>query len=58
MKDEFINSQDSHKPITVLVSRLCSLILSAILVLLMTYVVMPRMTQLFTRWLYPSTAKS
>jgi uncharacterized protein len=31
-----------------------SLILSATLVLLMTYVVMPRMTRLFTSWLYPS----
>ncbi len=30
-----------------------SLIITAILVLLMTYVVMPRMTKLFARWLYP-----
>ena len=29
------------------------LIVTAILVLLMTYVVMPRMTKLFSRWLYP-----
>ncbi len=30
-----------------------SLIITAILVLLMTYVAMPRMTRLFSRWLYP-----
>jgi hypothetical protein len=30
-----------------------SLILTVMLVLLMTYVVMPRMTRLFARWLYP-----
>ncbi len=30
-----------------------SLIITAILVLLMTYVAMPRMTKLFARWLYP-----
>jgi len=30
-----------------------SLIITAILVLLMTYVAMPRMTNLFSRWLYP-----
>ena len=30
-----------------------SLIVTAILVLLMTYVVMPRMTKLFSQWLYP-----
>ncbi|MCC0179147.1 hypothetical protein I4641_19460 [Waterburya agarophytonicola K14] len=30
-----------------------SLIITAILVLLMTYVAMPRMTKLFSRWLYP-----
>ncbi|MDJ0588512.1 MAG: antibiotic biosynthesis monooxygenase [Pleurocapsa sp. MO_226.B13] len=30
-----------------------SLIVTAILVLLMTYVVMPRMTKLFSKWLYP-----
>jgi uncharacterized protein len=30
-----------------------SLIVSVILVFLMTYVVMPRMTKLFARWLYP-----
>jgi len=30
-----------------------SLIITAILVLLMTYVLMPRMTKLFSRWLYP-----
>jgi uncharacterized protein len=35
-----------------------SLIISATLVLLMTYVVMPRMTRLFTSWLYPSTPKT
>ncbi|MGL5807228.1 hypothetical protein [Chroococcidiopsis sp.] len=35
-----------------------SLILSATLVFLMTYIVMPRMTKLFSRWLYPSTSKS
>lgn len=34
-------------------SLLKSLILTAIIVLLMTYVVMPRMTKLFARWLYP-----
>jgi uncharacterized protein len=37
---------------------LSSLILTAIIVLLMTYVVMPRMTRLFTRWLYPQVVKS
>ncbi len=31
-----------------------SLILTVVLVLLMTYVVMPQMTRLFTGWLYPS----
>ena len=31
-----------------------SFIVTAILVLLMTYVAMPRMTKLFARWLYPS----
>lgn len=30
-----------------------SLIITAILVLLMTYVAMPRMTRLFSKWLYP-----
>lgn len=30
-----------------------SLIITAILVLLMTYVAMPRMTKLFSKWLYP-----
>ncbi|MEM8674278.1 MAG: hypothetical protein AAGF83_10450 [Cyanobacteria bacterium P01_G01_bin.67] len=30
-----------------------SLIITAILVLLMTYVLMPRMTKLFSQWLYP-----
>ena len=30
-----------------------SLIITGIIVLLMTYVVMPRMTKLFSRWLYP-----
>ncbi|VEP15601.1 conserved hypothetical protein [Hyella patelloides LEGE 07179] len=30
-----------------------SLIVTAIIVLLMTYVVMPRMTKLFSKWLYP-----
>lgn len=30
-----------------------SLIITAILVLLMTYVAMPRMTKLFSGWLYP-----
>ena len=30
-----------------------SLIVTAILVLLMTYVLMPRMTKLFAKWLYP-----
>ena len=30
-----------------------NLIITAILVLLMTYVVMPRMTKLFSQWLYP-----
>ncbi len=30
-----------------------NLIITAIIVLLMTYVVMPRMTRLFSRWLYP-----
>lgn len=30
-----------------------SLILTVVLVFLMTYVVMPRMTRLFARWLYP-----
>ena len=30
-----------------------SLVLTAITVLLMTYVVMPRMTKLFAKWLYP-----
>jgi uncharacterized protein len=39
-------------------SLLSSLILTAIIVLLMTYVVMPRMTRLFTRWLYPQAVKS
>ena len=34
-------------------SLLRSLIITAILVLLMTYVLMPRMTKLFSRWLYP-----
>ena len=29
------------------------LIVTGILVLLMTYVLMPRMTKLFSRWLYP-----
>lgn len=32
-----------------------SLMLTAIIVLLMTYVVMPRMTKLFARWLYPKS---
>mgnify|MGYP006338144637 FL=1 len=31
-----------------------SLIITAILVLLMTYVAMPRMTKLFSQWLYPN----
>ncbi|MEA5504410.1 antibiotic biosynthesis monooxygenase [Halotia wernerae UHCC 0503] len=31
-----------------------SLVLTVILVSLMTYVVMPRMTRLFSRWLYPN----
>jgi len=30
-----------------------SLVISVLLILLMTYVVMPRMTRLFARWLYP-----
>ncbi len=30
-----------------------SLVVSVLLILLMTYVVMPRMTRLFARWLYP-----
>lgn len=30
-----------------------SLIVTAIIVLLMTYIVMPRMTKLFSKWLYP-----
>ena len=30
-----------------------SLIITAILVLLMTYILMPRMTKLFAKWLYP-----
>lgn len=34
-------------------SLLRSLIITAILVLIMTYVAMPRMTKLFSRWLYP-----
>ena len=33
------------------------LMISALLVLLMTYAVMPLMTRLFARWLYPSTRK-
>ncbi|BAU65452.1 hypothetical protein STA3757_28380 [Stanieria sp. NIES-3757] len=37
---------------------LSSLILTALIVLLMTYVVMPRMTLLFTRWLYPQTKRA
>lgn len=35
-----------------------SLVLSITLVWLMTYVVMPRMTRLFTRWLYPSITRN
>ena len=35
-------------------SLLRSLILTGITVLLMTYVAMPRMTKLFSRWLYPN----
>ena len=35
-----------------------SLIITAILVLLMTYVLMPRMTKLFSRWLYPKRPRS
>lgn len=34
-----------------------SLILSITLVLLMTYIVMPRMTRLFAYWLYSSTSR-
>ena len=34
-------------------SLLQSLIITAILVLIMTYVAMPRMTKLFSQWLYP-----
>lgn len=34
-------------------SLLRSLIITAILVLIMTYVAMPRMTKLFSQWLYP-----
>ena len=34
-----------------------SLIITAILVWLMTYVAMPRMTKLFSRWLYPKRQK-
>ena len=30
-----------------------SLIVTTVLVLLMTYVAMPRMTKLFSKWLYP-----
>ena len=30
-----------------------SLIITAIIVLMMTYIVMPRMTKLFSKWLYP-----
>lgn len=32
-----------------------TLILTAVLIPLMTYVIMPRMTRLFAQWLYPST---
>ena len=35
-----------------------SLVLTIVLVLFMTYVLMPRMTRLFARWLYPRTFKS
>lgn len=35
-----------------------SFVLSITLVLLMTYIVMPRMTRLFARWLYPSNSKN
>lgn len=38
------------KPLPPLLS---SLIITVIIILLMTYVVMPRMTKLFSRWLYP-----
>ena len=34
-----------------------TLVLTAVLVPLMTYVVMPRLTRLFTWWLYPSTSQ-
>ena len=39
-------------------SLLQSLIITAILVLLMTYVLMPRMTKLFSGWLYPKRSRS
>ena len=38
-------------------SMIQSLVLTAITVLLMTYVVMPRTTKLFSRWLYPKKRK-
>jgi antibiotic biosynthesis monooxygenase (ABM) superfamily enzyme len=31
-----------------------SFVISGLLVILMTYVVMPRVTRLFARWLYPA----
>lgn len=37
---------------------LSSFLLTALIVILMTYIVMPRMTKLFARWLYPQTKRA
>ena len=37
-----------------LLSLLPMLVLTAVMVTLMTYVIMPRMTRLFSSWLYPA----
>jgi antibiotic biosynthesis monooxygenase (ABM) superfamily enzyme len=50
-------SQVLHNPLLPLPSTLRIMIITAIAVPTMTYVLMPRMTQFLSGWLYPSTAE-